>query len=170
MIDFNEARLSPPSTAPSLSRRIITVLMTYLLAFWWLALFICAFLSISSALKGRQRRQTCRKSSWPLSSARCFGVIRSPCKEVGCMRRLQKRLGVCRRGPGFPVPWLCCCWLPVATGPTASRSGLWSVISSQCLANDTVWWLRTTLARNCCRLEADLWLEIWAAHHPRPLQ
>lgn len=64
-------------------------------------------------------------------------------------------------GIGFPMlHFFCCCrWLPGCYRLTVSNSMLWSVISNQCLANDTVGLLLTRPARNCCWLKPGLWLE-----------
>lgn len=110
--------------------------------FQGMTFFISLFLPLSSALKERGARHSLKAagSQWVFESQCHISLY----KETSCMRHLQE---------GYNI--LLCHWLSHAVFVllliagcyrlTMSRSGLWSVISNQCLANDTVGLLLTSL-------------------------
>lgn len=163
MIDFYEAHLSPPCTAPSLSHPIITVLMTYLFVFQGMTFLISLFLSLSSALKERGARRSLKAAGSVGCSMTYKPIQRDKLHDTSAGRLVTFWYGVGFSHAVFVLLLIAGCYRL-----TVRRSALWSVISNQCLANDTLGLLLTRLARNCCWLKTGLWLEIWADQYGSP--
>lgn len=164
MIDFYERRPSPPCSAPPCPNPSLQS--------WWL-IFLSFRGSHSSslcfppslALKDRGARRL-YKSSWLPLSIRCSMLCKSIQKDK-LHETSAERLVAFWCSFGF-LMLPCVLLIAGCDTLTVSCSVLWSVISNQCLANDMVGLLLTSLARNCCWLKTDLWLEILADRHGSP--
>lgn len=164
MIDFYEPRLSPPCTAPPCPNPSLQSWWLIFLSFrGWHSSSLC----FSPSLALKDDAQMLYKSSWLPMSVRCSmsykAIQRDKLHETSAERLVAFWYGL-----GFLMLPSVLLLIAGCDTLTVSCSVLWSVISNQCLANDTVGLLLTRLARNCCWLKTDLWLEIWADHHGSP--
>lgn len=114
--------------------------MTYLFVFRGKTFFMSLFLSLSliGSLK-RERHQTLFESIWQPMSVRCSmsykPIQRGKLHETSAGRRVTFWYGV-----GFPMLYLCCCWLLVATGwlwvaqgsEVSSLTSVWLMIQWEC--------------------------------------